>query len=226
MASYDAILIDFYGTVCAGDREAVDRACREIAATCRLAISAEELAIQWGERFFAVIAQSNHRRFKTLYECELSSLGQTFEALGICADPEPFVARLQAYWADPPVYADALEFLRRIEVPICCVSNADTKPLASAIQAQRLRFHVVVCSEQAKCYKPEAGIFQMALDRLAVSPSRVMHIGDSLHSDVAGAAGLGITTTWVCRKERIHDIGTARPDITIHSLAELPASLQ
>jgi FMN phosphatase YigB (HAD superfamily) len=43
---------------------------------------------------------------------------------------------------------------------------------------------------------------------------RVIHVGDSLHSDVGGARKLGIRTAWVNRAERITDIGTDVPDMT------------
>ncbi len=225
MATFDALFIDFYGTITAGDRDAVALACREIVAGCGLAIDAEVLAIKWGEQFFAMIDQCNHGQFKSLYECELRSLEATLIAMDVAASPEPFVALLEEYWANPPVHADALEFLRGVELPICCVSNADAKPLALAIESLGLRFDQVVCSEDVRCYKPEAGIFEMALTLMDAKASKVMHVGDSLHSDIAGALNMGITSTFIQRENRIHDIGTAQPDFTINSLAKLPALL-
>ena len=45
--------------------------------------------------------------------------------------------------------------------------------------------------------KPDPAIYRMALDILDTSPSRVLAIGDSLHTDIAGAAGAGIDSLWV-----------------------------
>ncbi len=222
---YDALFIDFYGTISAGDRVAVETACARIVTALDLPVTAGELAIIWGERFFAVIDSSNHDAFQTLQQCELDSLRDTLAGFGRDADPVPLVVDIERYWVDPPLHDDAAEFLSRLDLPVCCVSNADTRPLLAAIEKHGLRFDAVISSQAARCYKPDPGIFRMALNALGADPARVMHVGDSLHSDVAGAAKLGLKTTWLRREDRIHDIGTCKPDHTIATLADLPALL-
>lgn len=216
---FDAVLIDFYGTISAGDREAVDAVCQRIVTTCGLPLTASRFAILWGERFFRTVEAANHAAFRTLYECELSSLKETLADFGRHDPPEPFVAELEDYWLNPPLYADALAFLRELDRPVCCVSNADTASLHAAIERHGLRFDAVITSQDARCYKPDPAIFRRALAALGVQAHRAVHIGDSLHSDVGGAGALGISTVWLCRASRIHDIGTAAPDHTIADLA-------
>ena len=222
---FDAVFIDFYGTICAGDREAVEAVCQRIVDSCELPLTARELAITWGERFFAWLDRCHRESFRTLYECELESLQETLKAFDKSPDPHPFVAQIEEYWVSAPIYADALEFLGQIEVPVCCVSNADTKPLTTAIKKHGLQFDAVVTSEDSRSYKPDSGIFGHALNALGVEARRTIHIGDSLHADIGGASRLGIATAWVHRENRIHDIGTGRPDYTVGSLAELPGVL-
>ena len=217
----EAVLIDFYGTICSGDRDAVEGVCRRIVDSVGLEMTATQFAITWGEHFFATVEQSNHAAFQTLFECETASLRATFDALGLASDPGPFVAELEDYWRNPPVYDDAVAFLRDIELPVCCVSNADTEPLLAAIEKHGLPFNAVISSQDARCYKPDPGIFERALAAMKVGPGRVVHIGDSLHSDIAGASAAGIAGVWVRRENRIHDIGTAKPDFTVSGLSEL-----
>ena len=223
---FDALMIDFYGTLSAGDHLAVDRACQQLIDTYGLNISSHAFAVQWGERFFRMIDESNHDSFRTLYECELQSLEKTMDGRVEGFDPDPFVTVLEQYWGDPPLHPESAEVLRSIHIPTCCVSNADTRPLLQAIEKHGLRFDAIISSEDARCYKPARGIFDYALRTLGMSADRVMHVGDSLHSDIGGAAGAGITTTWVCREDRIHDIGTCKPNYTIKSLTELTDILQ
>jgi 2-haloacid dehalogenase/putative hydrolase of the HAD superfamily len=221
---FDALLIDFYGTIAAGDHAAVESACLAIVEACGLPLSAAELAIVWGERFFATIDASNHDSFRTLYECELISLRETLAGFGKYPDPKPFVQSLEDYWREPPIHEDALELLselNRAGVPVCCVSNADCEALHAAISRHGLRFDHVVCSELARCYKPEEGIFRQALENLGLAAQRVIHVGDSLHSDIGGALKLGINAAWICREQRIHDIGQSTPWRTVSSLDEL-----
>lgn len=220
MAGYDAVFIDFYGTIAAGDRAAVEATCATIVAGCKLSISPAEFAIVWGERYFRIVGQSNHEAFRTLYECEIASLAEILGEFKVNADPVPFVAQLEAYWRDPPIHEDAVELLDELQVPVCVVSNADSEPLHAAIGKHGLRFDAVICSEEVRSYKPDGHIFRQALDRLGVDPSRAIHIGDSLHSDVAGAQQAGIAAAWICRNDRIHDIGQCKPCHTWSSLTE------
>jgi 2-haloalkanoic acid dehalogenase type II len=219
-ACAEAVLVDFYGTLCAGDREAVEQVCTRVVEVAGLAVSPQAFAVRWGEAFFRHTDCSNHSAFRTLIECVKCSLGEVLNGSGLSAEPAAFLTELEAYWRNPPVYADALTFLRELPVPVCCVSNADTEPLEAAIRSSGLRFDAVVASETVRAYKPDPTIFRTALRRLGVDPSRAVHIGDSLHCDVGGAKAAGIPSVWLCRESRIHDIGTDRPDWTIRSLAD------
>ncbi len=224
MRRFDAVLIDFYGTISAGDRHAVQHACERVVEAFDLPVPAAEFAVSWGERFFTAVETSNGPAFRTLRDCETATLEATIRSFTngtTPIDPEPYVRDLDTYWRDPPLHDDVDEFFRLVEVPVCCVSNADTEPLMAAIARHKLPFDVVMTSEEARSYKPDSNIFQRALDALGVPAGRTLHIGDSLHSDVAGAAAVGITTVWIRREDRIHDIGTCQPDRTISRLTEL-----
>ncbi|RME36554.1 MAG: hypothetical protein D6788_11310, partial [Planctomycetota bacterium] len=169
---YEAVMIDFYGTIAAGDREIVETSCASIAEAFHLPLSAPALAERWGRRFFHAIEQANRNGFRTLQTCEIESLEETLRELGVETDGAPLVAELEAYWRDPPFYGDALEFLRNCPLPVCCVSNADAEPLAQAVDKLGASFHAVVSSEEARAYKPAPAIFETALRRLGVSPDR------------------------------------------------------
>ncbi len=222
MRRFDVLFLDFYGTVAGGDRLAVERTCRRVVDAFEVPMDAGAFAVLWGQRFFEAIERSNHENFRTLHACELASLRDTLFPFVGEVDPVPFVAEIEAYWSAPPIHADAKALLDELDVPVCCVSNADACPLDAAIALHGLRFDHVVSSESVRCYKPEAAIFESACVLMNVAPERVMHVGDSIHSDIGGARRAGITTTWIHRDDRIHDIGTATPDHTIRSLTELP----
>lgn len=225
MRPFDVVFIDFFGTVSGGDRDAVVGACRGIVEECGLPVSPEEFAVAWGEHFFQVIERSNHEAFRTLYECEVDSLRDMLRAHDLAQDPAPFVAELESYWANPPLYEDARQFLKKVDLPVCCISNADTAPLYQAIERHGLRFEAVITSEDARCYKPDPEIFRRGIEAMNVKPSRAIHVGDSLHSDVGGAAGVGLTTVWLHRENRIHDVGQCVPDHSVGSLTDLFAIL-
>lgn len=45
--------------------------------------------------------------------------------------------------------------------------------------------------------KPDPAIYQPVLERLGLPPHRVLAVGDSLHTDIAGAAGVDLASCWV-----------------------------
>jgi HAD superfamily hydrolase (TIGR01459 family) len=45
--------------------------------------------------------------------------------------------------------------------------------------------------------KPDPAIYQPVLQRLGLSPDRILAVGDALHTDIAGAAGVNIAACWV-----------------------------
>jgi len=219
--AFDAVLIDFYGTVADGDRHQVETTCGAVVRDLALPLTAAEFSARWGRRFFAVVDSSNHSEFRTLYDCECVSLVETLNEFGRECDPRPYVEQLKRYWRNPPLHAEAKDALAELDVPVCCVSNVDESDLQAAIAAHGLRFDGVVSSERARSYKPDRLIFEHAWSLLGVCPGRCVHVGDSLHSDVGGAQAVGITAVWIERDDRISDIGQASPDHKIRSLLDL-----
>ena len=176
-----------------------------------LPLPAEDFAIRWGEQFFSLVDRSNHDDFRTLVECEHESLRATVATFGRRIDTEPYVRILEDYWRAPPIHGDVLDAVARLPLPVCIVSNADAAAAHAAIAAHGLRFDHIVTSEDARCYKPCPAIFEYALQRTGWRRERVVHVGDSLHSDIAGAHAAGLRSAWICRDERIHDIGSCTP---------------
>jgi ribonucleotide monophosphatase NagD (HAD superfamily) len=45
--------------------------------------------------------------------------------------------------------------------------------------------------------KPDPAIYQPVLQQLGLDPKRVLAVGDSLHTDIAGASGVDLAVCWV-----------------------------
>ena len=67
--------------------------------------------------------------------------------------------------------------------------------------------------------KPEPHLFRVALQRLGLPSPSVVMVGDSIHSDIRGAQGVGLQTIWIAPQEA--EAGDVRPDLTIRAYAEL-----
>lgn len=223
MPPLDGLFIDFFGTIAAGDRDIVERTCGRVVEHFALPFDAPALARRWGDRFFATISTHNAATFRTLFECECASLVDTLKNDVGDFDPAPFCEELRAYWRCPPLHPDARDALASLNIPVCLLSNADRDDIDKAVGGLGLRFDHVVTSEDARSYKPHRDIFERAIRDTGWRRERVLHVGDSLHSDVFGAREAGIVGIWLNRPDRIHDIGEIDDAHTIHSLTELPA---
>lgn len=211
-ALWQGVFLDFYGTIAGGDVEAVEAVCQQVIDEHRLAVTAQKLAVHWGHRFFAAIEGLDGDRFRSLKQIETETLVQTLLPLTGPIRVERYIRGFNEYLARPVLYPEVLDVLEALRVPTCIVSNADEAELRAAIAHHGLRFDFIVSSESAKSYKPDRGIFEAALRMSGWTADRVLHVGDSLHSDVGGARRLGLKTAWINRAVRISDIGTERPD--------------
>ncbi|HVP11179.1 MAG TPA: HAD family hydrolase [Phycisphaerae bacterium] len=219
----DGVFMDLYGTLTTGDRQAVESTCEAVIRAAGVPLSARELSIVWGERFLQSLDSCVGDGFETLADLERRTLVETMTELGAEIDPYPFVQMLVDYWRNPPLQREAREFLAAFRPPICVVSNADRADAEIALAVHGIKVAMLVTSEDTRSYKPDPGIFEAALKRTGWRRERVIHVGDSVHSDVGGACAAGIRTAWLNRSHRIHDIGTQEPDYEFADLLEFAA---
>lgn len=69
--------------------------------------------------------------------------------------------------------------------------------------------------------KPDARIFQTALDRLGVPARRALFVGDDPGADIVGAARMGLRTVLIVREGRAAAADDPAPDLHIERLTEL-----
>ncbi|MCK6455241.1 MAG: HAD family hydrolase [Phycisphaerae bacterium] len=217
------LFLDMYGTLTGGDRAAVEAVCEQVVRAHPLPTSARALSIEWGELFFAAIESANGPAFHTLFDLEQITLVETLARYDVTLDPRPYAEALREYWRDPPLHDEVLDGLSMLRIPVCIVSNADRDDVAAALARHGLSDLAFVTSECARSYKPDRGVFDLALRRTGWDPDTVIHVGDSLHSDVGGARAAGLRAGWLCREGRIHDVGEKDPDHTFRDLRELAA---
>jgi putative hydrolase of the HAD superfamily len=71
--------------------------------------------------------------------------------------------------------------------------------------------------------KPDPRMFRIALKEAGCTPHELVHVGDSLENDVAGAAGAAVRSIWLNRNGESRT--GVRPDVEISSLRELAEML-
>ena len=97
------------------------------------------------------------------------------------------------------------------------VSNGNTYPERVGLGGI---FSFVILAQDCGIAKPDPRIFELALDKCGRSAAQVVHVGDSLQSDVMGANGCGIRSVWLNADGATNDSGVT-PDHEISDLREL-----
>lgn len=105
-------------------------------------------------------------------------------------------------YTPPPIFEESKQFFETCSLPIYIVSNIDRDDILQAVQYHGLTPAGIITSEDAKAYKPRKEIFEFALKSAGLSAKEVVHIGDSLSSDVNGAQSCGIPVVWINRSRR------------------------
>ena len=73
--------------------------------------------------------------------------------------------------------------------------------------------------------KPSGRSYEITAGQAGCDVTELMHVGDSLHTDVAGANAAGATSVWLNRAGVPND-SEVKPDYEIRSLEEVPPLLE
>ena len=140
--------------------------------------------------------------FKTQRELEHLSLVKTTEKFHSPANVEKLSEMMFEHWVKPPVFEDTDRFFEMCPVPIYIVSNIDRADILAAVEYHGFKPFGIFTSEDAKAYKPRKELFELAIKTVGISADEVVHIGDSLSSDIGGADSAGINAVWLNRNNR------------------------
>ncbi|MFA5896799.1 MAG: HAD-IA family hydrolase [Thermoplasmata archaeon] len=129
-----------------------------------------------------------------------------------------------------PHLAQTVAHLRREGYRIGIVSNTGRtwgrylRPIQDEMGIGKY-FDARVFSDEVRARKPDRRIFTQALDRLHLKPEEVVHIGDDVDADVAGAKDMGMRAVWF-NTGFWPEARTDRADAEIHDHKEFPGILE
>jgi len=214
-----AVFLDFYGTIVHEDNEIVKEITQRIYIT-GYAEKQSDISSYWWHCFQSVFNESKGETFKTQRELELISLYNTIRHFNSNEDALKLSKLMFDFWIKPKIFEESKLFFELCPVPIIIVSNIDIDDITKALSYHNLKPYGVVTSEEARAYKPQPAIFEYALTKYDLKTGEVIHIGDSITSDVLGAQAAGISAIWVNR------FGKPAPDVADSVAANLPDVLK
>lgn len=134
----------------------------------------------------------------------------------------------EALWENPPTLKEGvIETLKalRPRYKLGMISDSGATPgrvLREALQELKILyfFSSTVFSNEVGFCKPNRVIFEASLNDLGVKPHEAVHVGDLLHTDMAGAKAMGMKTIWVTTIEPPEAVKW-KPDYEVTELLQL-----
>lgn len=138
-------------------------------------------------------------------------------------------ARLMDLYLSLDAYPDVAEALKRLRAggkTTAILSNGAPKMLEAAVASAGLTELVgaVLSVEDVGIYKPDRRVYQLAVERMRVSPRRICFVSTNAW-DACGAAYFGFRVAWMNRFGQQPERLPGAPAAVIGTLSELPALL-
>ena len=190
--------MDFYGTVVHEDGEIIKKITQIIYDTGKVGDKLEVGSFWWTD-FQKMFLNAYEDTFETQRTLEKKSLEHTLEKFHSTANADELSNLMFEHWRKPPIFEEAKRFFEISPIPVYIVSNIDTDDILKAIKFHSLNPAGVFTSEDAKAYKPRKELFELALNSTDLKVDEVIHIGDSISSDIKGAASVNVKALWLNR---------------------------
>ena len=99
------------------------------------------------------------------------------------------------------------------------MSNIDDDLLA--LTSLQREFDLVCTAQQAKGYKPDGALFRYLIEHAGCIKEEILHVGQSLFTDLIGGKPLGLTIAWINRRQVLLDDSVPRPDFIFADIQSL-----
>jgi len=215
-----AVVFDLYGTVLR--LEGLQDAAAVAGAADPAAFVATWRRKQLEYAFLSSLANA-YRNFDELtglaLEHTCAQLGLRLDAIG--------KARLFEAASSLPAHADALPALQALQarnVPLAVLTNGVQASAQRAIANAGLGglFSAVLSVETVRAYKPDPRVYGIATTHFDCAPLEIAFVSSNPW-DAWGAAHFGFRVLWCNRTGAPPELLTPAPEVTMTSLAELPA---
>ncbi len=119
------------------------------------------------------------------------------------------------------ISADVLQLLQKLvkRYPLIALSNGNAD--ITAMGLNNIFTFAIHAGDQGVRQKPYADMFIAAAQKLNLSPCEILHIGDSLKSDVQGALNAGCSAVWFNPEHKPLSDKSGLPHLEIAQLASL-----
>ncbi|MCI8465895.1 MAG: HAD family hydrolase [Lachnospiraceae bacterium] len=194
-----AVFMDYTGTVIQEKGKAIETIVYRIWRNSRLK-TAEETIKYWWSLLKMMEEKSFGDTFLTedeIVDCLLERLGRE---VGLTDNFTELHGLFQRFWMYAPIFEDVKDFFEQCSLPVYIITNNGVCYVEECLKRNHLNAAGIISGEMVRAYKPHKEVFAYALEKSGYHAKEVIHIGDSVASDVNGAVAAGITPILIDRK--------------------------
>ena len=220
------LTFDCYGTLIDWE-SGIWEALRPVFANHRIGMQIEEALELYG-KLESEAERGAYQEYKTVLRMVLEGFGARCGFVPTPTELQRFSESVKN-WPAFPDSAPALQALKR-KYKLAIISNIDDDLFAFSAQRLEVPFDWVITAQQARSYKPSLSNFRIAMDRIGLPKSRILHVAQSLFHDVVPAKTLGLSTVWINRRHNKAGFGAtppahAQPDLEVPDLRTLARTI-
>jgi 2-haloacid dehalogenase len=220
-----ALVFDVFGTV-VDWRTSVASQVEELASRKGRKIDGAAFADAWRAQYAPSMnrVRTGELPWTTLDQLHRASLDRLLPDFGFSALSEAEIDSLNRAWHRLRPWPDSVAGLTRLKrrFIIAPLSNGNISLMTNMAKYAGLPWDCILGAELARHYKPDAEVYQSAVDFLDVAPSDIVMVAAHL-TDLRGAKAVGLRTAFVARPSEFGNSPTRRPDLAPDESVDISA---
>jgi 2-haloalkanoic acid dehalogenase type II len=239
---YKAIFFDFGGTLLDAESDVVAHLnmMKDIIQKYHLSASEEEMVHKYHSFLFTkemtlLDCDPNKKNFTPLGEFTKKAFRGILAEYNIHPSVEDFYWFKKIYYENHKKYIklfpETFEIIEQIRnntsIHLGIISDIDNDYMDFQFNVFGIKemFDSITTSEEVQIYKPEAKIFQVALNKAGCQGEESIMVGDSYKKDIIGGKDIGMTTIWI-NKSSEDNTDKNKADFIVTHLKEISPILK
>jgi len=234
---YKAIFFDFGGTLMDAESDNIAHLhmMKNIIQKYNLSVSPKDLVTKYNSFLFTkemtlLDIDQKEKSFKPLRESTKRAFRGVLTKYNIVPSQKDFQWFKKIYFKNHKKYVklfpETFEIIKQIKnnasIHMGIISDVDNDYMYFQFNTLGITEHFdsITTSEEVQIYKPEAKIFQVALNKAGCQGKESIIIGDSYKKDIVGGKNMGMTTIWI-NKSFEDKTGRDKADFVVNYLKEV-----
>ena len=219
---FEVLSFDCYGTLINWEN-GILLAFKKILSNHNIQLSDTEILELFAQQE-SIQESGDYLKYRNILKNVVHHFGKTFNFTPTDLEANALAESIQN-WEPFPDTVEALKALKT-QHKLTIISNIDDELFTYSAKKLEVEFDWLITAEQVKFYKPSSHNFEMAIQRMGITPDKLLHVAQSIYHDIVPAKTMGITAVWVNRRKGQEGFGatvpaSSTPDLEVPDLQSL-----